>query len=199
MTGFVDALRPTPVTGVHFKRWQPRVTLWLPILDVFWVYNVKPEGQLTIEHEKTYEEANTHFVGVVIGALVDHMQDVYLHNKAGNELWDALNNNYNGLDAGTKLYIIEQYHNYKMVDGKVMVEQAHEIQCMVEKLELLKIIVPDEFMARVIIAKLPRSWRDFDTTLKHKRTDMSISDLIASLDVEEKAQAKDGRSKGAEG
>jgi hypothetical protein len=28
---------------------------------------------------------------------------------------------------------------------------------------------------------------------------MSISDLIASLDVKEKAQAKDGRSKGAEG
>jgi hypothetical protein len=28
---------------------------------------------------------------------------------------------------------------------------------------------------------------------------MSISDLIASLDVEEKARANDGRSKGAEG
>jgi hypothetical protein len=43
-----------------------------------------------------------------------------------------------------------------------------------------------------------RSWRDFATALKHKRVHMSISDLIASLDVEEKARAKDGRSKGAE-
>jgi hypothetical protein len=73
-----------------------------------------------------------------------------------------------------------------------MVEQAHEIQCMVKELELLKIVVPDEFVARDIIAKLPPSWRDFITTLKHKRTHMSISDLIASLDVEEKTRAKDG-------
>jgi hypothetical protein len=70
---------------------------------------------------------------------------------------------------------------------------------MMKEFELIKIVVPNEFLARGIIAKLPPSWRDFATTLKHKRKHMSISDLIASLDVEEKACAKDGRSKGAEG
>jgi hypothetical protein len=78
--------------------------------------------------------------------------------KANKESWDALNNNYGDSDAETELYIIEQYHDYKMVDEKgVMVEQAHEIQCMVKKLELLKIVVPDEFVARGIIVKLPPS------------------------------------------
>jgi hypothetical protein len=70
---------------------------------------------------------------------------------------------------------------------------------MVKELRLLKIVVPDEFVAGGIIAKLPTSWRYFTTTLKHKRVRMSISNLIASLDVEEKARAKDRRSKGAEG
>jgi hypothetical protein len=70
---------------------------------------------------------------------------------------------------------------------------------MVRELEILKIVVPDEFVAGGIISKLPLSWRDFTTTLKHKRTHISISDLIASLDIEEKAQAKDGRSKGVAG
>jgi hypothetical protein len=127
MAGFIDALRPSPFIGVHFKRWQSRVTLWLTAMGVFWISNGKPEGQLTDEHEKDYEEANTLFVGVVIGALAGHLQDVYLHNKTGKELWDALNNNYGGSDAGTELYIIEQYHDYKMVDEKGMVEQALEI------------------------------------------------------------------------
>jgi hypothetical protein len=135
----------------------------------------------------------------VIGAHADHQQDVYLHNKTGKELWDVLNNNHGGLDAGTELYIIKQYNDYKMVDGKGMVKQAHEIQCMVNELELLKIVVPDEFVVGGIIAKLPPSWRDFATTLKHKRTHMSNSDLIVSLDVEEKARVKDGQSKGVEG
>jgi hypothetical protein len=73
------------------------------------------------------------------------------------------------------------------------------MQFMVKKLALLKIFIPDEFVVGGIIAKLPPSWRDFTTALKHKRVHMSISDLITSLDVEEKAQAKDRRSKGAEG
>jgi hypothetical protein len=63
---------------------------------------------------------------------------------------------------------------------------------MVKELRLLKIVVLDEFVAGGIITKLPPSWRDFATALKHKRVHMSISDLIAPLDVEKKAQAKDG-------
>jgi hypothetical protein len=39
-----------------------------------------------------------------------------------------------------------QHHDYKMVHGNSVVEQAHEIQCKVKEVELLKIIVPDEFV-----------------------------------------------------
>jgi hypothetical protein len=45
-----------------------------------------------------------------------------------------------------------------------------------------------------IIAKLPTSWRDFATSLKHRREDISNVSLIISLDVEEKARAKDAPS-----
>jgi hypothetical protein len=135
----------------------------------------------------------------VVGVLAETLQDTYLHYKITKEMWDTLNTEYGGSDAGTELYIIEQYHNYQMIDEKSVVTQAHEIQCMVKQLGLLKIVVPDEFVAGGIIAKLAPSWRDFSTALKHKRVHMSISNLIAPLDVEEKAQAKGGRSKGAEG
>jgi hypothetical protein len=42
-----------------------------------------------------------------------------------------------------------------------------------------------------IIAKLSPSWTDFATTLKHKRQEFSVAKLIGSLDVEERARAKD--------
>jgi hypothetical protein len=61
-----------------------------------------------------------------------------------------------------------------------VVTEAHEIHFMVKELKLLKIVVPDEFVAEGIIAKLPPSWRDFATALKHKRVHMSISDLVLS-------------------
>jgi hypothetical protein len=46
-----------------------------------------------------------------------------------------------------------------------------------------------------IIAKLPPSWRDFATSLKNKRQEFSVAELIGSLDVEERARAKDTRGK----
>ena len=60
-------------------------------------------------------------------------------------------------------------------------------------------MLPDKFVAGAIISKLPPSWRDFATSLKHKRKEFSISDLIGTLDVEEKARAKDTRGKGIVG
>ena len=53
-------------------------------------------------------------------------------------------------------------------------------------------------MAGGIIAKLPPSWRDFATSLKHKRQEFSVAELIGSLDIEERARVKDNRGKGVE-
>jgi hypothetical protein len=55
-------------------------------MGVFLVSNGKPEGQLTDEQEKNYEEINTLFIGVVIETHANHLQDVYLRNKTGKEL-----------------------------------------------------------------------------------------------------------------
>jgi hypothetical protein len=49
-----------------------------------------------------------------------------------------------------------------------------------------------------IIAKLPPSWTDFATTLKHKRQEFSVAELIGTLDVEERARVKDTFGKGIE-
>jgi hypothetical protein len=46
-----------------------------------------------------------------------------------------------------------------------------------------------------IIAKLPPSWTDFATTLKHKRQGFSVTELIDTLDVEERAREKVTRGK----
>ena len=94
---------------------------------------------------------------------------------------------------------MESFHDFRMVNNHSAVEQAHEVQVLVKELELLKCPLPDKFVAGCIIAKLPSSWRNFATILKHKRQKKSVEILIASLDVEEKAQAKDASEKGDEG
>jgi hypothetical protein len=89
-----------------------RVTLWLTAINVFWVFEGKSEGELTPEKEKAYSEVNTIFYGAVVGVLTKTLQDTYLRYKTAKEMWDTLNIEYGGSDAGTELYIIEQYHDY---------------------------------------------------------------------------------------
>jgi hypothetical protein len=52
---------------------------------------------------------------------LQRLQDRYLRYKTAKEMWNTLNTEYGGSDADTELYIIEQYHDDQMVDGKSVV------------------------------------------------------------------------------
>jgi hypothetical protein len=137
--------------------------------------------------------------GAILSVLGENIVDPYYSLTTGKDMWDALEAKFGVSDAGSELYVMEQFYDYKMVDERSVVEQAHEIQSLAKELEHFTCELPDKFVAGGIIAKLPPSWRNFATSLKHKRQEFSVTDLIGSLDVEEKARAKDTRARGVEG
>jgi hypothetical protein len=95
---------------------------------------------------------------------------------------------------------VEQAHEFRIVNNHSVVEQAHEFQLIVRELEQLGHVLPDDkLVAGGIVAKLPSTWRNFVTALKHKRQKMSIEDLLASLYVEENTRAKDASPRAHEG
>ena len=64
-------------------------------------------------------------------------------------------------NACSELYVMEQFHDYRMVDDRSVVEQAHEIQTLAKELKIFGYLLPDKFVAGYIIAKLPQAWTDF--------------------------------------
>jgi hypothetical protein len=148
--------------------------------------------------ERMFDVADNLFRGVVIGALANKYVDSYLMYTSTKELCDALDEKFGVSDDGSKLYIMEQLFDYKMVENRHAVEQAHEIQALAMELEQFPCVLPDKFVAGGIIAKLPPYWMDFATTIKHKRQEFSMAELIGSLDVEERVRAIDTRGKGVE-
>ena len=197
-SGFAAALKPDKFTGTYFKRWQTKTTLWLTAMNVFWVTGVST-GTIAPEQEKAFKEATVVFLGAVLSVIGDKLVDAYLHVHVAKDLWEALESKFGAADAGSEMYIIEQFHDYKMVENRPVLEQAHEIICIVKELELLKCELPGKFVAGCIIAKLPNSWRNFATTLKHQRREFSVEDVIGHLSVEQNSRAKDSHGKGAEG
>ena len=45
MVGFADQLRPEKFSGVHFKRWQNKVCLWLTAMKCWEAKDGKPTGE----------------------------------------------------------------------------------------------------------------------------------------------------------
>jgi hypothetical protein len=45
--------------------------LWLAAINAFWVFEGKPKGELTLENEREYSEANTIFCGAVVRVLAE--------------------------------------------------------------------------------------------------------------------------------
>jgi hypothetical protein len=164
--------------------------LWLTAMNIFHIVKGKPE-QFTLEEEQAFTAVDNLFRGVVISVLAENLVDFYLTAASGKELWDALESKYGISNVGSELYVMKQFCDYKMVDNHSIVEQAHEIQSLVKELEGFKCELPDKFVVGCIITKLPPTWMDFATSLKHKRKEFSITDLIGALDVEEKTRAKD--------
>ena len=71
----------------------------------------------------------------MISVLHSKYEDSYLHYTSGKELWDTLDAKSGVSDAGSDVYLMEQLFDYKMVDNRSVVEQAHEIQALAKKLE----------------------------------------------------------------
>ena len=97
-------------------------------MNVFWVTGVTPTETITPEHEKAFREATIVFVGAVLSMIGDKWVDAYLHVWVAKDLWEALESKFSATDAGSEMYTIEQFHDYKMVENRPVLEQAHEIQ-----------------------------------------------------------------------
>ena len=202
VSSFAASIKPNVFDGSNYKRWRERLTLWLTAMNVMHVVAGKPEGS-TSEDANAFDRADSFFHGAIISVLAENLIDTYLSLPTGKEMWKTLEAQFGVSEAGSELYLMEQFFDYKMVEDRPIVEQAHEIQALSKDLKdcskEIPCVLPDKFVAGAIISKLPPSWRDFATSLKHKRKEFSISDLIGTLDVEEKARAKDTRGKGIVG
>ena len=100
---------------------------------------------------------------------------------------------YKQQEEGTNRYLISKFFNFQMVDEKPILEQVHELQILVNKLNVLSIPIPEMLQVGAIVSKLPPSWNDISKKLINKKDDYSLDDLLKHLRIEEEARNRDKR------
>ncbi|KAK1613652.1 hypothetical protein QYE76_019169 [Lolium multiflorum] len=147
------ATRPPLFDGMHYKRWRTKAVLWFTNLGCFSATDARPEGPLSAEEQEKFEKVDAMFKAALFSILGDNIVDPYMAFDHGKDAWDALEAKFGVSDAGTELYVMEQYYDYRMTDERSVVEQAHEIQSLAKELEQFKCTLPDKFVAEKARAK----------------------------------------------
>ena len=65
--------------------------------------------------------ATTIFVRCVLSILSDQLCGVYMNIKSATELWEALEHKFGAANVGHELYVMEKYHNFKIVENHLVV------------------------------------------------------------------------------
>ncbi|KAF7828228.1 Retrovirus-related Pol polyprotein from transposon TNT 1-94 [Senna tora] len=185
--------RPLPDTskieafdGKNFRRWQERV---YSMLDMHGVVDVleksKPADDATQTQKDFWQHANKVCRHTLLSTLSNDLFDIYSVYKEANKIWESLILKYTAEDAGKQKFVVGNFYKWEMVDDKDIKQQINEYHRLLEELRAEKITLPDEFVAGILIEKLPESWSAYKQQLKHKQKQLSLSDLITHIIIED--------------
>lgn len=185
--------KPFVFRGVDFKRWQQKMLFYLTTLNLAqYLTSEGPElpveGDISDEIIKASEAwTQNEFLckNYILNALDDSLYDVYQMFQTPKQLWESLEKKYKSEVASAKKFIVGKFLNFKMSDAISVVKQVEEIQVTAHELKDEGMGRNETFLVASIIEKLPPTWKDFKTHLKHIHEDMSLEQLILKLRVEE--------------
>ncbi|KAM6586714.1 hypothetical protein CsatA_009319 [Cannabis sativa] len=200
-----DINKPFRFEGLHFKRWKQKMLFYLTMKKVAFVLTaLKPvvseastDKDKEAEREKQQKDLDSWVENdflcknFILNGLSDDLYDYYNSDKSANEIWDALQKKYDTEEAGTKKYAVSRYLKYQMVDDKPVEAQSHELQKIAHEIISEGMTLDEQFQVAVLIDKLPLSWKDFKSTLRHKTKEFSLESLITRLRIEEEARKQD--------
>ena len=72
-----------------------------------------------------------------------------------------------------------------MTDSKTVVSQVQKLQVILHEIHADEMMLIETFQVSAIIENFPLAWKDFKNYLKLKRKEMSITDPIVRLRIEE--------------
>ncbi|GJU02491.1 copia-like retrotransposon, partial [Tanacetum coccineum] len=149
--------------GCMYTRWAEKMKFLLIVLKIYYVLDPKlppilanpvPEPCKPMDEKKVSElekqcmirkEDETLCCGHIKNSLSDTLYDLYASVTNPRELWSALDFKYKTHEQGTNKYLVSKYLEFIMVEGKMIMEQVHKLQVLINKLKALSIPITEAF------------------------------------------------------
>ncbi|XP_010279148.1 PREDICTED: uncharacterized protein LOC104613147 [Nelumbo nucifera] len=148
----------------------------------------EPTRSVVVKHWAT---TDCFYTNHILNCLSNELYIVYSFYNYAYEIWNALDIKYAIENARNKKYVIANFLYFTMKEDIDMSAQIDEFQVLVGELAKEGMVLPDEFITSSLIEKLPHTWNDFKTSMKHKRIDTTLDQVVARVKIEEKNIKKD--------
>jgi hypothetical protein len=79
-------------------------------------------GVQNVDEQRAFDHDDTTCKAALLSIIGDSLIDAYVQLPTGKVMWDALEARYDISDASSELYVMEQFHDYRMVEGRPVVE-----------------------------------------------------------------------------
>jgi hypothetical protein len=134
MASSSDVIKPEAFNNASFKHWQIKTRMWLTDLKLFWIMmSAVPEAASDNADDATkatalavkvkWDKANEACLSRLLNVLSNRLFDVYSGFTSTKRLWTELENEFSKVDNGNVSSTTENYLNYKMAEGRSVMEQ----------------------------------------------------------------------------
>ncbi|KAK8635369.1 hypothetical protein V6N13_004108 [Hibiscus sabdariffa] len=216
-----DLSKLDAVDGFNYRRWSQRIMIFFEQLDldhvllnpvpIFLVITtpmsldadaVTTEGDgepdaaaattvTAVTAAEKYAKVNKTVRGHLLSHMSNKLFDMFHKERSAKVIWDTLEKKYGADDADIKKYVVGEWLRFKMTDEKPIMYQVHDYEKLVSDILAEGMKMCEVLQANVLVEKLPKSWSDYRNSLKHKKRDIPLEELVAHMKIEEANRLKD--------
>ena len=151
--------------GTEFKRWQQKMLLYLPTLnlDCFLQGDAPALKENEIDKQvivvvEAWKHVDFLCRNYLLNVLDNTLYNVYYAFNIARELWESLDKKYKTEDAGPKKFVVVKFLDYKMLDSKTVISQVQDLKVVLHEIHAEGMSLSESFQVAVIIENFPPLW-----------------------------------------
>nr|GEV63004.1 uncharacterized protein [Tanacetum cinerariifolium] len=186
-----DIVKLNRFNGGSFKRWQKKMQFLLSTLNVAYIstkpYPEESKNENLDESRERLKFRNEDFIyrGHILNAMSGLLFDVYQDYPTAKKLWKPLKEPYFMEDTTSKKFIVSKFNSYKMVYSHPIMDQMYELEHILSMFAQNNMNMDESIKVASIIDKLISNLKDVKENFKHRKDDLSLSDLGKHLLIKE--------------
>ncbi|WZZ13990.1 hypothetical protein YC2023_107079 [Brassica napus] len=141
--------------------------------------SVKPEEKILTD--KALKEKRGKARSTIILSLGDHVLRKVIKEPTAADMLRMLDKLFMAKSLPNRIYLKQRLYGYKMSESMTMEENVNDFFKLISDLENVKVTVPDEDQAIVLLMSLPKQFDQLKETLKYGKTTLALDEITGAI------------------